>query len=173
MKLISFYLQEKYRIKKQKKYAPRVLLRRPFARRLISCFVTFSSGFKWLIVSSSINFVSHAHRVGVRLQSNDLYRYTKTKKSCHISIVDYKLKLCLAKYIFPVLKSHARNMNPDWFRVAYHEVIYIFFMLFIFFDHFIFMFYPFPLQHLWSILQEACWENWVSILHLVMTNYCS
>lgn len=30
-------LQEKYRIKKQKKYAPKVLLRRPFARRF--CFI--------------------------------------------------------------------------------------------------------------------------------------
>lgn len=31
-------LQEKYRIKKQKKYAPRVLVRRPSARRLIPAF---------------------------------------------------------------------------------------------------------------------------------------
>lgn len=33
--LIPAYIQEKYRLRKQKKYAPRVLLRRPFARRYL------------------------------------------------------------------------------------------------------------------------------------------
>lgn len=36
--LTSQCLQEKYRVKKQKKYAPRVLLRRPFARRYTPAF---------------------------------------------------------------------------------------------------------------------------------------
>lgn len=36
--LTSHCLQDKYRVKKQKKYAPRVLLRRPFARRYTPVF---------------------------------------------------------------------------------------------------------------------------------------